>query len=69
LTFYLADDQRADEAYSLIFTTPPFDQEVCLLGWPRVILHASSSAQVATFVAKLADVAPDGSSALITDVR
>jgi len=32
-----------------------------------VVLHASSSAKVATFVAKLADVAPDGSSALIVD--
>jgi hypothetical protein len=32
-----------------------------------VILHASSSAAVATFVAKLADVAPDGHSALIAD--
>jgi hypothetical protein len=32
-----------------------------------VILHVSSTAKVATFVAKLADVAPDGSSALIVD--
>lgn len=38
-----------------------------ILGWPKVILHASSSAKVVTFVAKLADVAPDGSSALIVD--
>ena len=60
MSFYLADDQRADEAYSLVYTTPPFEEEVRLLGWPRVVLHASSSAQVATFVAKLADVAPDG---------
>src|SRR5262249_52816031 len=34
---------------------------------PRVILHASSSARVASFVAKLADVAPDGHSTLIVD--
>jgi hypothetical protein len=67
ISFYLPDDQRADEAYSLLYTTPPFKQEVRLLGWPQVILHASSSAEVATFVAKLADVAPDGSSALIVD--
>src|SRR5262249_25496476 len=38
-----------------------------LLGWPRVVLHGSSTAKVATFVVKLADVAPDGSSALIVD--
>src|SRR5262249_48277781 len=27
MTFYLAEDQRADEAYSLLWTTPPFDQD------------------------------------------
>ena len=67
MRFYLADDQRADEAYSLVYTSPVFEQETHLLGWPQVILHASSSAKVAAFVAKLADVAPDGYSALITD--
>jgi len=67
IPFYLPDDQRADEAYSLVYTTPVFDQEVRILGWPQVILHASSSAHVAAFVAKLADVAPDGHSAMIVD--
>jgi hypothetical protein len=67
IRFYLADDQRADEAYSLVYTTPAFDQETYLLGWPQVILHASSSAKVAAFVAKLAVVSPDGHSTLITD--
>jgi putative CocE/NonD family hydrolase len=67
ISFYLPDDQREDEAYSLVYTTAPFEQEVSILGWPRVILHGSSSAKVATFVAKLADVAPDGHSALIVD--
>ncbi len=67
ISFYLADDQRADEAYSSVYTTPPLEQAVRLLGWPRVILHAASSARVATFVAKLADVAPDGHSVLIVD--
>ncbi len=67
MSFYLADDQRADEAYSLVYTSPPLEQDLRLLGWPKVVLHASSSAKVATFVAKLADVAPDGASALIVD--
>ena len=67
IPFYLADDQRADEAYSMTFTTSPFERETHLLGWPKVVLHASSSAQVATFVTKLSDVAPDGTSALIAD--
>jgi uncharacterized protein len=67
ISFYLADDQRGDEAYAAVYTTPPFEEDVLLLGWPRLVLYASSSAKVATFVAKLADVAPDGSSALIVD--
>jgi hypothetical protein len=67
IPFYLADDQRADEAYSLTFTTAPLEREMRILGWPKVILHASSNAEVATFVVKLADVAPDGRSALIVD--
>ena len=60
-------DQRADEGYSKVYTTAPFEREVQILGWPQVVLHASSSAQVATFVVKLADLAPDGHSALIVD--
>jgi putative CocE/NonD family hydrolase len=67
MSFYLADDQRADEAYSLVYTSPPFREEAHILGWPSVILHVSSTAKVATFVAKLSDVAPDGASALIVD--
>src|SRR5262249_22961131 len=52
---------------SLVYTTVPFEQEVHIVGWPQVILHVSSSARVAAFVAKLADVAPNGHSALIID--
>jgi hypothetical protein len=67
ISFYLPADQRAEEAYSLVYTSAPFQKEVHILGWPRVQLHVSSSARVAAFVAKLADVAPDGQSALIVD--
>jgi uncharacterized protein len=67
ISYYLAEDQRLDEAHSCVYTTPPFNEEMEILGWPKLILHASSSARVVTFVAKLADVAPDGSSALIVD--
>lgn len=67
LPFYLADDQRSDEAYSVTYTTPPLKQDLRLFGWPKLVLHGSSSAKVATFVAKIADVAPDGHSALICD--
>jgi predicted acyl esterase len=65
VSYCLPDDQRADEPYSLVYTTAPFDEDTPLLGWPRVILHASSSARVATFVAKLCHVSPEGPSAMI----
>jgi hypothetical protein len=67
ISYYLAADQRADEAHSLNFTTEPFENETSLLGWPQVVLFAESSAKVATFVVKLSDVAPNGASTLITD--
>jgi predicted acyl esterase len=67
IAYYLAADQREDEAYSVCYTTEPFERETHVFGWPRVFLYGSSSARVATFVAKLADVAPDGTSVLITD--
>jgi putative CocE/NonD family hydrolase len=67
IRFYLADDQRADEAYSLVYTSPVFNEDTHLLGWPQVILYGSSSARVASFVARLANVAPNGESVRITD--
>jgi hypothetical protein len=67
IRFYLADDQRQDEARSLVYTSPVFGEETHILGWPQVILHAASSAKVAAFVARLAAVSPDGHSTLIAD--
>jgi putative CocE/NonD family hydrolase len=67
MSFYLAGDQREDEASAVTFTSAPLERATEIFGWPRVVVHASSSASVATFVAKLADVAPDGSSTLIAD--
>ena len=65
LSVGLPGDQRPDEAFSLVFTSPPLSEQVEMLGRPRAILHASSSAEVAAFVVKLSDVAPDGGSALV----
>ena len=67
MSFYLPADQRPDEALSLTYTTEPLEEDLRILGWPKVVLHGSSSAEVATFVAKIAEVADDGSSALIVD--
>jgi hypothetical protein len=62
----LAEDQRPDEALSLCFTSAPLDEAVEVLGRVRACLRVSSSVEVAAFVVKLADIAPDGASALVT---
>ena len=60
-------DQWLDDAYSLLFTTPPLRRTTQLTGEPVAVLHVSSTAEVAYFHVKLCDVAPDGASRLICD--
>ena len=57
-------DQRADEPYSLVYEWPVLDEELEILGYPRLEATVASSAPIAYLSAKLVDVAPDGSSAL-----
>lgn len=59
-------DQRPDDDYSLCFNTPALEADMEMLGFPRVRLHVSSTAPVANWIVRLCDVAPDGSSALVT---
>jgi hypothetical protein len=62
----LPTDQRTDDAYSLAFTSAPLRQDVEILGNPRAVLHVSASVPVANWIVRLCDVAPDGSSALVS---
>ena len=59
-------DQRLDEAYSLTYTTPPLEEDMEVTGEPAATLFVSSTADTAYFVVKLCDVAPDGTSKLVT---
>ncbi len=59
-------DQRPDEAWSLVYEWPPLAEELEILGHPRVGVTITSSAPVAFLSAKLCDVFPDGTSALVT---
>ncbi|OWT73631.1 MULTISPECIES: CocE/NonD family hydrolase [unclassified Achromobacter] len=59
-------DQRIDDAYSACFTTPPLDRKMALLGQPLAVLHVSSTAEVAWFNVRVCDVAPDGTSRLLS---
>jgi predicted acyl esterase len=59
-------DQRPDEAWSAVYEWPPLSEELEILGHPRVVVTVTSSAPVAFLSAKLCDVFPDGTSALVT---
>jgi putative CocE/NonD family hydrolase len=59
-------DQRPDEAHSLVYDWDPLEDELEILGHPRVEIAVRSSAPVAYLSAKLCDVHPDGTSQLVT---
>jgi uncharacterized protein len=64
LPFGQPDDQRTDDAYSLTYDWE-LDQELELLGHPRLVVRVGASAPVAFLSAKLCDVFPDGTSTLV----
>lgn len=59
-------DQRLDEMRSLVYTSEPLEEEMEVTGVPRAVLYFSSTAPIAFLAVKLCDVAPDGTSALVT---
>lgn len=59
-------DQAADGARSLGYEWPQLQEELEILGAPRLRVRVSSSAPVAFLAAKLVDVFPDGRSTLVT---
>ena len=62
----LPDDQREDDARSLVHDWAPLEDELELLGHPRLRLTVASSPPVAFLSARLCDVFPDGTSALVS---
>jgi len=56
----LPTDQRADDAWSLVFDGAPLGEPLEILGAAVVDLDVQSDRPVATVVARLGDVAPDG---------
>ena len=61
-----AVDQRADDGRALCFTSAPLEERIELLGNARVELVLESDRPVAQLAARLCDVAPDGTSLLVT---
>jgi hypothetical protein len=64
LRFGQPDDQRSDDAWSLVYDWE-LDEELEILGHPGLAVRVGSSAPVAFLSAKLCDVFPDGTSALV----
>lgn len=62
----LPGDQREDDALSLCFDSKPLDQDMVLLGAPRLKLRFASDKPSALLAVRLCAVAPDGSSERIT---
>ncbi len=57
-----ADDQREDDEQSVVFETPPLPERTELLGAPVLTVELSCDKPVATLIARLCDVHPDGRS-------
>ncbi|MGW1979746.1 CocE/NonD family hydrolase [Streptomyces sp. NPDC001889] len=59
-------DQRADDAHCACFEFPVADEPVTVLGRPRLALRLRLDVPHGQVIARLCDVAPDGSSAPVT---
>jgi putative CocE/NonD family hydrolase len=59
-------DQRAEDGLSLCFDSAPLAEPLELLGFPEVTLALASDRPLALVAVRLCDVAPDGSSTLVT---
>ncbi len=62
----LARDLRPDETDGPTYTTATLTEALEVLGVPEVIVHVEVDAPVATLSVRLSDVAPNGTSALVS---
>ncbi|MGH9390452.1 MAG: CocE/NonD family hydrolase, partial [Vicinamibacteria bacterium] len=63
---YYGLDHRGEDVWGLSFDTPPLRKTVEILGFARARLFVSATAPVANWIVKLEDVAPDGTSYLVS---
>ena len=62
----LAADQRPEDAVSVLFDSAPLERDVAIVGFPLLRLRVAADKPVATVVARLEYVTPDGASALLS---
>jgi putative CocE/NonD family hydrolase len=63
---YYGLDHRGEDVWGLSFDTPPLRKSVEILGFARARLFVSATAPVANWIVRLEDVAPDGTSYLVS---
>jgi uncharacterized protein len=63
---YYGLDAREENLWGLSFDTPPLKMPVEMLGFARAHLYVSSTAPLANWMVQLYDLAPDGTSYLVT---
>jgi predicted acyl esterase len=56
----VAHDQRGTDAFSLVYDSAPLEEDLEILGFPRAMLTVAADATRANWIARLSDVAPDG---------
>jgi len=61
-----ASDQRIDDALSLCFDHAPLTHPLTIVGTPWLRLRVSADKPLAQVIVRLTDVAPDGTSTLVT---
>ena len=62
----LAPDQRPDDAVSRVFDSAPLDVDLVLLGNPELVVDLEAAHPGAQVIARLCEVAPDGTSLLLS---
>ncbi len=62
----VAHDQRGTDAFSLVYDSGPLEEDLEILGFPRAMLTVAADATRANWIARLSDVAPDGTVTQVT---
>ncbi len=62
----VAHDQRGTDAFSLVYDSAPLEEDLEILGFPQAQLAVAADATHANWVARLSDVAPDGTVTQVT---
>lgn len=62
----LPTDQRRDEAFSLVYTSPILESDIEIIGRPRVVIWSASTAETSAVSAVLSEVGTSGQSRFVT---